>query len=69
MATATKAAARPIVTAEFTHEKETKGAVQYKQDLEPGVLRGEIGSIYLTKASLAKVTGTKRIRVTVEAIG
>lgn len=66
---AAPAKGRPIVTAEFTHKKDTAGAVQYQQDPPPDGSRPEIGSLYLTKATLAKVTGTKRIRVTVEAIG
>lgn len=69
MPTSTKAAARPIVTAEFEYAKDTQNAIQYKQDEPTDGSRPAIGSIYLTKAALAKVTGTKRIRVTVEAIG
>lgn len=55
--------------AEFTHAKDTKGAVQYQQDPPPNGKRAEIGSLYLTKEELALHRNTGRIRVTVEFIG
>lgn len=61
--------ARLIVIAEFEYAKDTQNAIQYQQDKPADGTRPAIGSIYLTKAALAKVTGTKRIRVTVEAVG
>lgn len=72
MPTATAKKAEPVVihSAEFSWDHDTKGAMQYKEDYD-GDGRPPIGSLYLTKAFLATVKGpnTRKLRVTVEAIG
>lgn len=55
--------------AEFGQKKITAGAIQYAQDPPANGERPAIGSLYLTKAELAKHKNTGRIRVTVEFIG
>lgn len=68
-ATKTKPAASEALVREFTVKKATPNAVQYIEELSPGETRGAIGSIYLLKSELAKMTNTARIRVTVEGVG
>jgi hypothetical protein len=71
MATATKAAkAATVLVREFSFERDTKGAVRFKQDDEPHGKRSAIGTLYLTKEAVAAELPAdfKRIRVTVEAI-
>lgn len=61
----------PILTADFQFDHDTPKAVQYKQDARADGKRPEVGTIYLTKEFLASVKGpnTRRLRVTIEAIG
>lgn len=66
MATATKP---KVLVVEFAMEKDTPNAIRFKQDEPDDGSRPEIGSLYLTKKALGPMGNTKRIRVTVEAIG
>lgn len=60
-----------ILTAEFQFDHDTPKTNQYRQDDRPDGERPEIGTLYLTKKFMASVKGpnTRRLRVTVEAIG
>lgn len=72
MATAaakTKAPASAPLVLEFTFEKDTPGTNRFKEDNVPEGERGAIGTLYITKKAVAKMTNTRRIRVTIEGIG
>lgn len=59
---------------EFSFERDTKGAVRFKQDAEANSNgnngRPAIGTLYLTKVAVANELPAdfKRIRVTIESI-
>lgn len=67
--TATKPAASKPLVREFDYEVEKKHSIRYKEANVPEGTLPTLGSIYVQKSELAKMTNTKRLRVTVEGIG
>lgn len=73
MATGTKSASVPQAAAlvlEFRFDHDTKGALVFKEPDYPNGERPVVGSLYLTKAGVAKknLGSMQRIRVTIEGI-
>ena len=63
-----KGATPKSLVLDFTMERETKGTWRYKEDEAEGGVRPAIGTLYVTKAALAKLGGNvKHLTVTIEA--
>lgn len=71
MSPAAKGASAPAnsLVLDFDFDHETKGTNQFRETGVPEGGRGAVGTIYVTKAALAKMKNTKRLRVTIEGIG
>ena len=65
---AAKAPADTLVV-EFAVEKDTPNTIRFKEDEPEDGSRPAIGTLYITKKALTSMANSKRIRVTVEAIG
>jgi hypothetical protein len=66
---ATTAKAAKTLVCDFAVEKDTPNTIRFKEDEPADGSRPSIGTIYILKKDLLPMGNTKRIRVTVEAIG